>query len=399
MRIVHIITRLILGGAQENTLISCRLLARRGHEVILITGPALGPEGQLFTEAAGQGYRIIVSNNMLRPIRPLNDLACYYHIKGLLRGLAPDIVHTHSAKAGIIGRYAAAGVKSPGRGNCGIVHTIHGLAFHPYQNRLTNRLYVGIERAAARRTDAFISVADAMTNQALEAGIGTAGQYTTAYSAIDEQGFLAEIGRDRIAEFRNSHGIEAEAVVFVTIARLFELKGHDYIIESARRLAGKYKNACWLFVGEGNLGPYYKRTVEKLGLAERVKFAGLLNPEQIPLAIQSSDVLVHCSLREGLARALPQGMLCGKPVVSFNVDGAPEVVNRHTGMLIEPGDVDGLTEACEVLLINAELRAKLGSRGREQVKTRFAPETMVDTIERVYGKVLAGELTRKRRKQ
>ena len=125
-----------------------------------------------------------------------------------------------------------------------------------------------------------------------------------------------------------------------------------------------------------------------MGLAEKVKFAGLLPPGEIPLAIQSSDILVHCSLREGLARTLPQAMLCGKPAVSFDIDGAREVVNENTGRLIEPKNIKQLTKACAELIEDESLRKKLGEAGRESVKKKFAPDTMVDTVEAVYRKSL-----------
>ena len=123
-------------------------------------------------------------------------------------------------------------------------------------------------------------------------------------------------------------------------------------------------------------------------MEEKVKFTGLLPPSEIPLAIASSDVLVHCSLREGLARTLPQAMLCSRPAVSFDVDGAREVVNENTGRLIEPKNVRQLTSACAELLEDENLRNKLGEQGRESVKEKFAPETMVDTIEAVYRRLL-----------
>jgi len=125
-----------------------------------------------------------------------------------------------------------------------------------------------------------------------------------------------------------------------------------------------------------------------LGLAEKIKFTGLLPPSRIPLAIQSSDILVHCSLREGLARALPQAMLCGKPVVSFDVDGAREVMNEKTGRLIKPKNVEQLVNACAELIENENLREKLGKAGRESVKEKFAPETMADKIEEAYSKLV-----------
>ena len=387
LKIVHLITRLILGGAQENTLITCKVLAQRGHDVTLVTGPALGPEGELFNQAQGQGYKVVVIDGLRRPINPFNDTISYFQIKKLLRQLQPDIVHTHSAKAGILGRFAGYKLKTQ-NSKLKIVHTIHGLAFHPYQSAALNKFYIAVEKSAARRTDFFISVADAMTAQSTAVGIGRPEQYITAYSAIDEDDFLEPISQEKKRDFCREYGIAEDAVVLVTVARLFMLKGHEYIIESAKELSKRFENCVWLFVGDGNLSEHYKQQARELGLADRIKFTGLLPPSQIPLAIQSSDMLVHCSLREGLARTLPQAMLCGRPAISFDVDGAREVVNENTGRLIEPKNVEQLTAACAELIEDADLRKKLGKQGRESVKKKFAPDTMVDTIEAVYEKLL-----------
>jgi glycosyltransferase involved in cell wall biosynthesis len=380
---------LILGGAQENTLITCKLLAERGHDVTLITGPAIGPEGELFEQTKNQNYKVIVIDKLIRPICPVSDLISYCQIKKHLKRIKPDLVHTHSAKAGILGRFAGFGLKGKwGENLPAIVHTIHGLAFHCYQNKWLNKFYVAVEKSAAKRTDFFISVADAMTKQALEAGIGSPEKFIAAYSAVEEDEFLTPISEEKITEFRVHNGISKDSVVLVTIARLFELKGHNYIIASAKQLSKQFDNAVWLFVGDGNLSDFYKKQVYDLGLAHCIKFTGLLPPSQIPLAIASSDILVHCSLREGLARALPQAMLCGKPAVSFDVDGAREVVNENTGRLIEPKNVEQLTAACAELIEDKDLRDRLGWAGREFVKEKFAPQTMVDTIEAVYKKLL-----------
>ena len=392
MKIIHIITRLILGGAQENTLITCKLLAQRGHDVTLITGPALGPEGDLYEQAKDQGFKFLILNELRRQINPIFDIPAYMTIKRLLAQMKPDIVHTHSAKAGILGRYAAYSIRretSHERRATKIVHTIHGLAFHPYQNNLINKFYIAVEKAAAKRTDAFISVADAMTTQALAAGIGSPDKFTTAYSAIEEDDFLRQIPDEQKNQFRRKCAIPPDAVVLITIARLFHLKGHEYIIESAKTLAGRFPNVIWLFVGDGILADKYKKWIHDLGLDHRFRFTGLLPPKMMPLAIQSSDVLVHCSLREGLARTLPQAMLCGKPAVSFDIDGAKEVVNENTGCLIEPKNVEQLTAACAELIGDKSLREKLGLQGREFVKEKFSPKTMVDTIENVYRRLVS----------
>jgi len=388
MNIVHIITRLILGGAQENTLITCKGLAQRGHKVTLITGPALGPEGGLFEQTQNAGYEVIVLDAMRRAILPWHDLTTYRRLQDLLRTLSPDIVHTHSAKAGVLGRFAAYALKGtlPNKPSAAphIVHTIHGLAFHPYQSALLNRFYIAIERAAGKRTDAFISVADTMTEKARAAGIGLDKPYTTAYSAIEQDGYRTPPPAEQIAAFRRQHGLPQDAFVFVCIARLAELKGHPYILESAKTLAKEYPHCRWLLVGDGALTDRIKSAIAAAGLSDRFSFTGLLPPEQIPLALYASDALVHCSLREGLARVLPQAMLCERPVISFDIDGAKEVVTPETGFLTEPENIGQLIAACRCLLDNPDLRRRLGENGRALVNTKFAPDTMVDVIERVY---------------
>ena len=387
MKIVHIITRLILGGAQENTLITCKLLAERGHDVTLVTGPALGPEGDLYEFAQNQKFKFIILNDLRRQINPHYDIPAYFQIKDVLRELKPDIVHTHSAKAGILGRYAADSVRratSHEQRVTKIVHGVHGLAFHPYQRAMLNKFYIAVEKAAAKRTDFFISVADAMTKQSLDAGIGSSDKYATAYSAIEEDDFLRHISDEDKNQFRQKYAIPEDSIVLVTIARLFHLKGHEFIIESAKSLAEQFPKVIWLFVGDGILADKYKKQIDWLGLGHRFRFTGLLPPQMMPTVLQSSDILVHCSLREGLARTLPQAMLCRRPAICFDLDGAREVVNENTGRLIAPENVEQLTAACAELIRDKNLREKLGANGREFVREKFSPKTMVDTIESVY---------------
>jgi len=388
LKIVHIITRLILGGAQENTLITCKLLAERGHDVTLITGPALGPEGELFNRAEQENYKVNTIDEMIRAIHPYKDFISYIKIKNLLKKLQPDIVHTHSAKAGILGRFAANALKKKSQNNLPvIIHTIHGLAFHPYQSQWLNKFYIAIEKTAAKRTDHFISVAGAMTKQAIAAGISSPEKYITAYSAIEEEQFLETVPLEQIKQFRGEYQIPDDAVVLVTIARLFNLKGHKYIIQSAKKLSEKFDNVIWLFVGDGILKDDLKRSIDNLQLTAKFRFTGLLPPTQIPVAIHSSDILVHPSVREGLARSIPQAMLCARPTVSFDVDGAKEVVNKNTGRLIQPKNIEQLTSACAELIADKNLRARLGRQARDSVKGKFAPKNMVDKIENLYRKL------------
>src|SRR5687767_2047195 len=184
MRIVHVITRLIVGGAQENTLLSCQGQHDRGHDVTLITGPPLGPEGSLMERAQRHGYRVEVVDEMRRSILPVKDFRTYHRLVKRLRELKPDVVHTHSSKAGIIGRWAADRAKVPA-----IVHTIHGLAFTASTSRMVNNVYKMLERQAAPLTTKIACVADAMRDQSLAANIGRPEQYVTVYSGMETRAF------------------------------------------------------------------------------------------------------------------------------------------------------------------------------------------------------------------
>jgi glycosyltransferase involved in cell wall biosynthesis len=230
-----------------------------------------------------------------------------------------------------------------------------------------------------------------MARQSRQAGIGLDKPYITIYSAIAEEGFYRQVPQGQVLQFRRSLGIPQDAVVLVTVARLFALKGHDFIIQSAQALAPRFPHAMWLFVGDGNLAGYYKRLIDRLGLSDRFRFTGLLPPSEIPLVIQASDILVHCSLREGLARAIPQAMLCRRPVVAFDLDGTAEMVGPQTGRLVRPGDLQGLTAACAELIADPGLRVQLGQQGWVRIQGLFEPGLMVSRIETVY-KQLAGPI-------
>jgi len=381
MKIVHVITRLILGGAQENTVLTCEGLHARGHDVTLITGPALGPEGELETRARAGGYKFIVLDDLRREIHLGRDWRSYHRLGERLRELKPDVMHSHSSKAGILARRAAARI-----GEMKIVHTVHGLPFHPFQSIAANLLYKMLERKAARQTDAILSVADAMTHQALAAGVGRPEQYTTVYSGMDVSPYLT---RPPAADtFRHSLGLQKNDVLVTQISRLAELKGHEYIIQAARGIEDARVHFC--FVGDGRWRAKIEGWIRKAGLEARFHLTGLLPPERMPEIMHASDIVVHASLREGLARAIPQAMLAGKPVISFDVDGASEVVDDHTGILLPPRDVDDLQSAIETLAASPPLRAQLGRTGQSRCRERFDHNRMVDQIESVYKRLLAG---------
>ncbi len=404
MRILHIITRLIVGGAQENTLLTCEGLRRRGHEVILLTGPSPGPEGTLLERARGGGYEVRVTPHLVRMPHLRHDALAYREIKRLVAEIKPDVVHTHSSKAGIIGRAAAWMTDVPT-----VVHTIHGLPFHPYQNRIVNWAWVVLERWAARRCDAIISVADAMTRQALAAGVGRPGQFTTIYSGMEIEPFLSPgVTREGM---RNRLGIPADRVVFGTIARLQPLKGHDDLLSAAGRVlerAPGRPEAHFLWVGDGRFRERLEKTIATKGWAGHFTLTGLVPPTEVPRLIPAMDVVVHPSYREGLARALPQALLGGKPVISYDCDGAAEVcvppgsegadgkpaAAPATGLLVKTGDTAGLGDAMVWMAEHEPQRVAMGAAGRALALGRFPAGVMVDKIEALYGRLVASQRQR-----
>lgn len=378
MKIVHVITRLIVGGAQENTILSCQGQHALGHEVTLITGPPLGPEGSLLEKARAGGYRVEVMEQMRRAILPVKDYSTFRALVRRFRELKPDIIHTHSSKAGIIARWA--GHRA---GEAAMVHTIHGLAFTASVSPIVNGFYKRLERWTAPITDRIICVADAMREQSLMGGIGKREQYVTVYSGMDTGPFLdPPRPRDQV---RSELGIREGDVVVGTIARLFYLKGHEDLLAAAPSLCARFAKLRFLWVGDGLLRGEFERQIARMNLQDRFILTGLVPPARIPELANAMDILVHPSRREGLARALPQGQLAGCPVVTYDVDGNREgLIDQKTGFCVEPFNTAELSARLAVLLEDQRLRTSMGQAGREFAKERFGAETMIRALEQVY---------------
>lgn len=385
MRVAHVITRLILGGAQENTVLCCEdLMREHGDEVLLVTGPPLGPEGSLLDRARAGGVPLELVDALRRPIHPWRDWRSYRHLKRILRDFRPDVVHTHSAKGGILGRAAAWSLGVPV-----VVHTVHGAPFHPYQNAAVRAAYRWCERWAARRCHHLVSVADAMTELMVSGGVAPREKCTTIYSGMEVEPFLnAERHRDRV---RADLGYDPQHVVIGKIARLFQLKGHEYVLRAFEQLVRRVPDARLLLVGDGVLRNRLMRQIHAAGLEAHVQLTGLVPPDRIPGLIAAMDIVVHASLREGLARVLPQALIAGKPVVSYDVDGAREVViPEETGFLLRPKSVEPMAAVLGRLAGDAALRERLGAEGRRRLTDRFRHERVTRQIRDLYERLLAG---------
>ena len=366
-------------------MLSCEdLIHVWGDDVLLVTGPPLGPEGSLLERARAGGVPMEIVPQLQRPIHPWRDLISYRRIKKILRDFQPDVVHTHSAKGGILGRAAAAALGTPA-----IVHGVHGAPFHPYQGRGARALFRACERWAAGKCHAFVSVADAMTDLMVDAGVAPREKFTTIYSGMEVEPLL-ESARHRDS-IRRRLGYGPQHVVIGKIARLFHLKGHQYVIRAARRVVDVQPDVRFLLVGDGVLADRLLEQIAAAGLKDHFQLTGLVPPEQIPGLIAAMDVLVHASLREGLARALPQALIAGKPVVSYDVDGAREVVIPGvTGFLLPPKSVSEMADALVQLAADGTLRDRLGAEGRRRFADVFGHQHMTAQLRALYEKLLAG---------
>lgn len=400
LTILHISTRLILGGSQENTVLSCEGQAERGHDVHLAYGPIFGPEGSLYERAAGfrssSGARIGMHElpNLVREINPVKDHFCFHRdLKNLIREINPDIVHTHSSKAGVLGRWAAWVARDANGERPGVVHTIHGPPFMPVEGgvlaraktRLKNGLYTAAEKFAAKRCDLIVSVADAMTEQFRARGIGCDEQYLTVRSGMETEHFLhAREGEDR-ASVRAELGLDDGAFVIGTVARLAEHKGHDDILSAMEEPMRTDPSIVLLWVGDGWWRDRLLARAESMGLRDRIVTPGLVPQERVPAMMRAMDVLCHPSSREGLPRTVPQALLAGVCPVAYDVDGTGEACREmETGRLVSHGDVEGLREALLWARDNPRDRLGLAMAGQGWCAAEFSHTAMVDHLERVY---------------
>lgn len=378
MRVTHIITRLIAGGAQENTITSALGIHNRPEwRVDLVSGPGSSTEGSLEASLQSKPGLLTLIPELVRPVSPHTDFLAFRRLTALLRDWRPEVVHTHSGKAGFLGRLAAHRVGIPV-----IVHTIHGPSFGTFQGPFANLAFRTAEKIAGRVTTHFVVVADAMTRQYLAAGIGTPDKFTRIFSGFDLDPYL-HAQRDPVLAAKL--GLEAGDFVVGKIARLFDLKGHEELLAIAPQLIEVVPRVRFLFIGDGPWRQRFEDQVHAMGLARNFIFVGLVPPSQVAHHVALLDVLVHLSRREGLPRAIPQALAGGKPVIAYDCDGASEVcLDGETGFLLRPGDRSGLKDRLVQLAGDPLLRERLGMSGREFVRRRFPADRMVRDLEALY---------------
>jgi glycosyltransferase involved in cell wall biosynthesis len=383
MHICHVITRLIIGGAQENTILSCEGLRALGHEVTLISGPTRGAEGSLVDRARAGEYRYIEVPELIRAVNPWYDARAMRELQGVFDQIHPDLVHTHSSKAGIVGRFAADRARIPR-----IVHTIHGMSFNRTQPWPVRRLYQLFERRAAGKSHAIVTVADAMIEQMVAADICSRKKLRTIYSGMEIERFTPT-HYDRAA-VRAGWGMTDAHVVVGTVSRLFRRKGYEQLVPIMARAAAQDARLRFVWVGDGAQRDEYEAQLRSLGLRDRTTLTGLMPPERVPEMIAGFDILAHASQWEGLPRAVVQGLLMRVPAVAFAIDGTPEVViDGQTGRLVPLNDLERFAAALCELAQDMPARQRMGAAGREHCLERFDRRVMVRKLDELYGSLSA----------
>ena len=376
-RIAHVITRLELGGAQQNTLYCCQHHDRKKYEVVLVAG-----EGGLLDSKArvqSPGTTVHLVPWLKHPVRPLQDLIALFRLASLLKREKIQLVHTHSSKAGILGRWAAGMVGVPV-----VVHTVHGWGFHPRQAAPVRWLYQALERLCAPKTDRLIAVSDENRQYGLSNSIGHAEQYRVIHSGIEAKDF--KVSGARVLEIRRQMGVGKRPVVLV-LSNFKKQKSPFDVVEVMARLKAKVPNAILVWAGDGPLRPAVEREIAQRGLGGSFKILGWAT--DVAALLAASDCLLLTSLYEGLPRVVLQAMAAGKPVVATRVSGTPEAVTPGvTGFLREPGDAEGMAQDLARILMNPGLARRLGANGRKGLRGSFQIREMLRQIEQLYESAL-----------
>ena len=387
IKVLQIITRLEAGGSSANTLAAARGLGE-GFEMVLACG---GVEAGAKEEAPTEGVRLIRLPHLKRSIDPVSDLRAFYELWIVLKEEAPAIVHTHTSKAGMLGRWAAFLHNVGNPRPCAVVHSPHGHVFYGYFGSLRTYFFTLLERWTALCTDRLVALSGGERRESLARSVGVPSQWTIIPSGVrmpgDEE--LAR-RRDEGRRLRHAHGLGEDVIVVGTVARLEPVKGVEHFVRAAPLVAAQFPRARFLVVGDGRERAKLEGLARRLGLERRFLFVGR---QDHPLAWMSAmDVYVQPSLNEGLGRTLIEAALLGLAAAASAVCGIPDVViDGRTGYLAPPGDPPALARAIGRLAADPEARRRLGEAARAHVLVpdenglpRFSEAAMLRNLRELY---------------
>lgn len=380
-KVLHLITRLIVGGAQENTIASVGRVAPERYKSHLWIGPQTGAEGSLIEDARARGIVLTVLPNLVREIDPRRDLLALVQLVTLLRRERFDIVHTHSSKAGILGRVAArlAGVPH-------ITHTVHGWGFHEHMPTVLRKFYVALEKIMRPWTNPLVSVSNRTTRIGLESGIGAHESYRLIRSGIPTASFHPDPSSRE--EVRGRLGVEQGDVLLGSVGRLSPQKNPMDFVRAAEALAPGRDHLRFVYVGDGPMRAEVEAAVERAGLGGRLALLGIR--DDVPDLLRAMDLFTLTSLWEGLPRVVLQALATGVPVVAYDTAGIEEAVREgENGHLVPPGDIEGLVERLGRLTDDPALRARVSAEASDGFDPSFTEDAMIGDLELLYDELIA----------
>lgn len=376
---MHVITRFCVGGAQLHVLNLGREL-RESYRVHMVCGPDVGQEGSIYEEVASE-FDTTLLPELRRPIRPLEDVRALRALRRLLLDLDPAIVHTHSSKAGILGRRAA-----HGRGPA-VLHTVHGWGHTPDDAPLKQRLLIGAERRAAHWCDRLVAVSAATRDEGLALGIGRPGQYEVIPVWVDYRPSDPDTGHARDAA-RRELGLSLDAEVLGWVGRFMPQKEPHALARALREVLERRPEAHACLIGDGPLRPEVERELGSAGLLERTHFAGFRT--DVRRLYPAFDVLLHPSRWEGQPRVIHEAIAERVPVVAAGVPGTREILAAaRVGLEVEPGDAAGYAARAEQALDSEDLRYPLPDAEVARLARAHGRETVVRRHLELYEELLS----------
>lgn len=380
IKVLHTITRLIVGGAQENTILTAQLLDNNKYDVEVVSGIQLGAEGSLFEEAKKRNVEVTKFSNLVREISPLKDLIHLFEMIFFLYKKNYHIIHTHSSKAGIIHRIAAKIANVPIT-----IHTVHGWSFHDELSSFSKKFYILLEKICSTFTDKIITVTDYDIKKGLTENIGKSEQYSTIHSSIEIERYKTP-SKSKLKIIKEL-GINKNNIIVGTVSRMSAQKAPIDFMKAAKIICQKYPNTQFLFVGDGELRNEVENYIIQNGLVDKIILSGLRY--DVPDLLHVMDIFILSSLWEGLPRVFSQAMAAKLPIVATKVNGAPEAIEEgENGFLVSPGKPQEMADKIEILLENEKLRKKMGEKGYRIVDSAFNVVNMVKNIEVVYEELL-----------
>jgi len=371
VKVLHVITK-FWAGAGGNTLLTV-LGADPDRYETWVAGCEGGP---LWERAERAGVRTVRLKRFRETIAPLDDLYVLAQLVRLIRRERPAVVHTHSAKAGFLGRLAAWLCRTPA-----VVHTFHGLPFHDFMSARRKRAYLLLDRIVLPMTDSFLAVAPRVAREAVERRIARPGSVTVVPSAVE----LDQIPTAADPSVRIELGIGPDVPLVGTVGRLEYQKAPLDFVRMAARVAAARPGVCFVMVGEGPLDGEARAEARRLGV--EIRFTGFR--ADAPLVASAFDVFVISSLYEGLGRALTEAVASGRPVVATAVNGVPDlIVPGATGLLATPGDPAALADCVLWLLDHPAEARRMGDAGSRWVRWMFDPALMCALIDQTYCRLL-----------